>query len=161
MPKQVITQYAVDELVDARKIAWKTRSVASGGSADKFVPLLVELCRADARNIEIGLLFEGRTPRKGLPGVPSVVRPSASLLWHGERIRGIDWTIKHEITKDGVPTGDAIRGWHEHYWTTADGCSSIRVPSPVPQNEDLSALITWCCKQWNIEGIQESMRLFS
>ena len=81
-------------------------------------------------------------------------------MWHGQRIRGIDWTIKHEVTKNGVPDGNIIRGWHEHYWTEEDGAKAIRHPSPPPKNDDQAALITWCCKQWNIEGMQDTLRLF-
>ncbi len=81
-------------------------------------------------------------------------------MWQGERIRGIDWTIKHDVLLDGVPTGTVIRGWHEHYWTESDGSDAIRTPIPPPKNEDLSALMTWCCKQWNIEGVPQTMRLF-
>jgi hypothetical protein len=156
MPKQPITRYTVDELVQCRKVAARTRS----DGRKESLPLCIELRKADSPNIDIGLIFEVRTPRKALPGVPSVQRPSASLLSAGERIRGIDWTIKHEVTHNGVPTGVSVKGWHEHYWTDEDGSSSIREPNPLPKNQDVSALIEWCCKQWNIEGIEESMRLF-
>jgi hypothetical protein len=156
MPKQTITRYTVDELVQCRKVA--ARTMCDGRKEN--LPLRIELRRADSPNIPIGLTFEVRTPRKALPGVASVQRPSASLLLSGERIRGIDWTIKHEVTQNGVPTGDMIRGWHEHYVTDEDGIKAIRVPNPIPKNQDVAALIEWCCKQWNIEGIEESMRLF-
>jgi hypothetical protein len=120
---------------------------------------VVEIRRVDSPSLDLVLKFQADTPTGGLPGVADVRRPSASLLWHANRIRGIDWTIKHEVVLNGMPTGDVIRGWHEHYWTDADGCHSIREPKPSPKNGDVSSLIDWCCKQWNIEGIQESMRL--
>ena len=158
MVKGSFTQYQADDLVQARKLAGRTSPV--GNFPEKFLPVYIELHRTDAPSASIGLFLEMRKPRKLLPGVAPTQRPAASLMWHGERIRGIDWNIKHEVTRDGVPTGDVIRGWHEHYWTDADGCKSIREPKPIPKNEDIVALIVWCCKQWNIEGIQEPMRLF-
>jgi hypothetical protein len=151
-----VTRYAVDELVTARKIAGKVK-----GSGKAGLPLVVTLFRADTPGFDLLLHFETQVPPPPPPGVASVRRPGASLFWHGERIRGIDWTIKHEVTLNGVPTGDFIRGWHEHYWTDADESASIRTPNPLPKNEDLSALITWCCRQWNIEGVKQTMGLFN
>jgi hypothetical protein len=156
MPTPTITRYTVDALVQARKIAGRTRSDGRGAN-----PLLVDIRRVDSPTIDLVLTFEAHRPTKSLPGVPDVRRPSASLLWHGKRIRGIDWTIKHEVIRNGLLTGEVIRNWHEHYWTDEDGSDSIREPNPSPRNEDLSSLIEWPCSQWNIEGIQESMRLFT
>ncbi len=155
MPKLAITRYAADELVQARKFAGKTKSVMKDDS-----PLRIDIRRVDSPGIELQLFFEARSSWNALPGVPSVRRPSASLLWHQKRIRGIDWTIKHEVTRNGMPTNEVIRGWHEHYWTDEDGSDSIRVPNPTPRNKDVSALIDWCCKQWNIEGMETPLELF-
>jgi hypothetical protein len=157
MSKHVLTRYAVEDLAQARKIAGKTRSQGTAGD----LPMLIDLRRIDSPTIDLSLSFETRTPRRPLPGVPSVKRPSASLMWKGNRIRGIDWTIKHEVIQYGVPTGEVIRGWHEHYWTDEDESKAIREPNPPPKNEDMSALITWCCANWNIEGIQKSLELFN
>lgn len=157
MSKHPLTRYAVEELVQVRKVAGRTRSLGVVGE----LPMRIDLRRVDSPTIDIGLLFETRTPRQPLPGVPSVKRPSASLMWHGHRVRGIDWTIKHEVIRYGVPTGEIIRGWHEHYWTEEDEGKSIREPNPSPKNEDMTALIVWCCANWNIEGIQESVGLFN
>jgi hypothetical protein len=157
MSKHKLTRYEVDDLVYARKIAAKTKSLGVAGE----LPMLIDLRRVDSPKMDISLLFEARTPRTPLPGVPSVKRPSASLMWRGSRIRGIDWTIKHEVTRYGVLTGEIIRGWHEHYWTNGDESKSIREPNPSPRNSDMSALIAWCCANWNIEGIEVALELFN
>jgi hypothetical protein len=157
MSKHPLTRYAVEDLMLARKVAGRTKFPGVVGE----LPMLIDIRRVDSPAIDLSLVFETRTPRRPLPGVPSVKRPSASLVSKGNRIRGIDWTIKHEVIRYGVPTGDVIRGWHEHYWTDEDESTSIREPNPPPKNEDMSALITWCCANWNIEGIQKSLRLFN
>jgi len=156
MPKHPILRYNADELVKARKIVGRMQW---DGRGEK--PLRVDIRRTDSPEVAIQLYFEARTPGKGISGVADVRRPSASLLWTGKRIRGIDWTIKHEVTRNGVPTGEVIKGWHEHYWTDEDGSDSIREPKPCPRNQDVNALIDWCCKQWNIEGLPHTMRLFA
>jgi hypothetical protein len=155
MARPIFTRYEADALVQARKVAGKIRSVGHENS-----PLLIDIRKVDSPDIALRLDFEARTPRKGLTGVADVRRPSASLIWMGRRIRGIDWTIKHEVTQKGVPTGEVVKGWHEHYWTDEDGSNSIRVPRPYPKNEDVSALINWCSTTWNITGIG-SMGLFT
>jgi hypothetical protein len=155
MSSTPLTQYAVDELVRAKKVVQKIRNAGRGNE-----PLIVDLCRADQSSKDMSIRLEGHRPTKSLSGIPDIRRPSASLIWRNQRIRGIDWTIKHEVVRNGIPTGESIRGWHEHYWTDEDRPHSIRVPRPPPKNEDLSALIEWCCKQWNIDGVEESMRLF-
>jgi hypothetical protein len=160
MSKHVLTRYAVDRLVESRKIAGRHRASIPVNPRLKDLPLFIEVRLVNSPKIEIALVFEARAPRKSLPGVANVRRPSASLMWTGDRIRGIDWTIKHEVTRRGIPTGEIIRGWHEHYWTDEDGSAAIRHPKPPPKNQDVSALIAWACGQWNIEGVEESMRLF-
>jgi hypothetical protein len=59
----------------------------------------------------------------------------------------------------GVPEGQ-IRGGHEHFWTDEDEDASIRVPSPQPKNWDMQSIISWCCKNWNVEGVDEQMGLY-
>lgn len=154
MTKVPTTPFLVDELVRARKIAGKTRALAKGDQ-----PLVIDVRRADAPGIDLTLTLQAFAREVRLSGVPSVARPSASLMWRGDRIRGIDWTIKHEVVRFGVPTGELIRGWHEHYWTAEDQQHSIRIPKPPLSNEDMPSLVSWACKQWNIEGVATPLRL--
>jgi hypothetical protein len=151
MPKHVITLYEVYDLLDSKKVIGRKKSDD---------PLRYDVRRVDSPNVECGLVLEIRTPPKAPSGVPTVQKPSASLLLKNRRICGIDWTIKHEVTRNGVPTGEWIKGWHEHFWTIEDECSSIRAPASPPKNHDVAALIAWCCEHWNIEKIESSMRLF-
>jgi hypothetical protein len=71
---------------------------------------------------------------------------------------GLDHSLKHEVIKDGVIVA-AIKGWHEHYWTDSDEDRTIRVPNPALQNHDIQSIVTWCCKNWKIEGLSTQMGL--
>ena len=157
MPQHVITRYTADELVHARKTAGKTRSIAR-----REHPLVIDVRRAGSTTVDLKLSFQSFTRETGISGVPTGFRPNASLFWHGVRIRGIDWTIAHDVLWKGMPTGERIRGWHEHFWTDEDSSASIRSPQPSPsRNASVSQLITWACNQWNIEGVATSQELFN
>ena len=161
MPKHSITRYAVDELVQARKFAGRTKQ----NTLDAHDPKQGELClkvdirRVDSPSIDLTLEFYGRVMKRGLTGVASTQYPSASLLWHGKRIRGVDYKIKHEVVEGGIVVG-VIKGWHEHYWTDLDEDEAIRELNPPLRNYDLKAVIAWCSEQWNIEGIAVMGSLF-
>jgi len=79
-------------------------------------------------------------------------RPSASLLWHGQRIRGIDHKIVHSEIKNGIIVGK-IRGWHEHQWITSDGDSFVVDVNNALRNvqEDFKSILRFCMKRWRIE----------
>jgi hypothetical protein len=162
MPKHVVTRYDVDELVRARKIAGRTKLNTLNSSDSKHTEsaLKVDLRRADSPTLDLTLEFYGRVNRMTLPGVATTQLPSASLIWHRKRIRGIDFKIRHDVVRNGLVT-DSIRGWHEHYWTDSDEDNAIREPNPPLRNWDLQAVIAWCSRQWNIEGIGETVRLFN
>lgn len=161
MAKSTITRYAVDALVDTRKFAFRIKKNTldakepSGGE----LALLLEIRRRDSPSIDLVLEFKGRVKKASLPGVASTLYPSASLIWHGKRIRCLDHKIVHDVVENSLVTR-RIRGWHEHYWTEEDEDSAIREPNPPLKNHDLHAVIAWCSKQWNIEGIEERMELF-
>lgn len=162
MPRATITRYTVDDLVEARKTAFrmKQNTLDSRDPKHNELVLKVDIRRADSENIDLTLEFYGRVVKKPLSGVAPAQYPSASLLWHGKRIRGIDHTLKHPVVESGIIKGH-IRGWHEHYWTDADGDDAIREPNPPVKNFDVQAIIAWCSKQWNIEGVGETARLFN
>jgi hypothetical protein len=127
MPKPEITRYAVDELVSARKFAFRTKQNTLNERDPKHgeVLLLIEIRRRDAPAIDLVLEFKGRVKKSTLSGVAATQYPSASLIWHGKRIRCIDYKIVHEVIENSVISG-RIRGWHEHYWTDADEDAAIR-----------------------------------
>lgn len=120
--------------------------------------LKVDIRRVDSTAVDLSLEFYPRILTRELAGVRTVQRPSASLMWQGKRIRGLDHSMKHEVIRDGLIV-DHVKGWHEHYWTDADEDNSVRPPNPILQNYDLQSVITWCCKNWNIEnfGIQQEL----
>jgi hypothetical protein len=162
MARIPITQYNVDALIQARKVAMKAR-VNTLHSPDPSLNercLRVDIRRKDSTSVDLSLEFYPRIMIRELAGVRTVQRPSASLMWQGKRIRGIDHSLKHDIVKDGVIVG-CIRGWHEHYWTDADEDRTIRTPNPTLQNYDLQAVMSWCCKNWNIENFGTQQELYA
>jgi hypothetical protein len=119
----------------------------------------INLRRVDSTSVDLSLEFYSRIKTKGVTGVSVPHRPSASLIWRATRIRGLDYSLTHPVVKRGVPEGQ-IKGWHEHYWTDEDEDASIRVPSPPLKNWDMQSIVSWCCKNWNIEGVDEQMGLY-
>jgi hypothetical protein len=162
MAKDVVTQYNVDNLVQARKIAMKAKlnTLYSSDPTLNERCLKVDIRRVDSTAVDLSLEFYPRVMVRELAGVRTIQRPSASLMWKGKRIRGLDHALKHEVVKDGVIQG-YIKGWHEHYWTDTDEDSTIREPSPSLRNIDLQSVIAWCCKNWNIENVDTQAGLYS
>jgi hypothetical protein len=161
MPKDTVTQYNVDALIQARKVAMKTKvnTLYSSDSSIQERCLKVDIRRVDSTAVDLSLEFYPRVMMRELAGVLTVQRPSASLMWRGKRIRGIDHALKHEVLQDGVICG-YIKGWHEHYWTDADQDNNIREPNPPLRNFDLQSVIAWCCRNWNIENIDTQKGLY-
>jgi len=161
MPKPPITRYAVDTLVDARKHVHRVKRNTLESRDPKHGELLIlfEIRRVDSPTVDLVLEFKGRVKKAGLPGVASILHPSASLIWRGKRVRCLDHKIVHDVKVNGIVCG-RIKGWHEHFWTEADGDDAVRAPDPPVKNFDLHAIITWCSKKWNIEGIEENRGLF-
>jgi hypothetical protein len=161
MAKPPITRYTVDALVNARKYAVRVKKNTLESKDPKHGELLMlfEIRRVDSPAVDLVLEFRGRVMKAALPGVASTLYPSASLIWYGQRIRCLDHKIVHDVKEDGIVCG-RIKGWHEHFWTDADGDDAVRPADPPVKNCDLHAIIAWCSKKWNIEGIQERGGLF-
>jgi len=162
MAKPALTRYAVDSLVDARKYASRVKknTVDSKDPKNGELLILFDIRRVGMPTVDLALEFRGRVMKAALPGVASNLYPSASLIWHGQRIRCLDHKIVHDVIENGIVCG-RIKGWHEHFWTEADGDEAIRIPDPPVKNYDLHAIIAWCSSKWNIEGIEERQRLFN
>ena len=75
----------------------------------------------------------------------------------GERIRGIDWKIKHESQRGGMPNG-FVKGWHEHLWTEADRDRFVVDVNDAVGQEDFRAFLKVCLDRWNVE-VEESIQL--
>lgn len=84
-------------------------------------------------------------------------KPSAVMNLKGERIRGIDWKIKHESQRGGMPNG-FVRGWHEHLWTEADRDRFVVDVNDAVGQEDFRAFLKVCLDRWNVE-VKESSQL--
>jgi hypothetical protein len=162
MPNDSVTNYNVEELVKTRKVAMNVKF----NTLHSTDPTLTERCmrvdvrRVDSTSVDLALDFYPRIMTRELAGVRTVQRPSASLMWHGKRIRGLDYATKHDVVTNGVIIG-SIKGWHEHYWTDLDEDNTIREPRPALQNTDLNSIIAWCAKNWNIENLGMQQGLFT
>jgi hypothetical protein len=99
-----------------------------------------------------GLTIKART-KTDFPGVPKS-SPTCFLQWHGYRIRGVDYEVRHDN-----PDGNSIRGWHEHIWDNENEDKRVIPASPRIQNADLKALFRWGLEKWRIEIRQEQMEL--
>lgn len=159
MPK--FTEYDVNQLVAARKFAARVLEntlAPERGKTQSEKTIKFAIRRLDTPKVDLVLVLSGRIKIKKLTGVASIHKPGVALFWHGKRIRGIDWKIRHEIIEDGVITG-FIKGWHEHIWTDKDEDRFIIPVNPKMKNEDLQAVLQWCVKKWNIEQIEEQFQL--
>jgi hypothetical protein len=89
MPKDAVTQYNVDALIQARKVAMKPKinTLYSSDSSLSERCLKVDIRRVDSTTIDLSLEFYPRVMARELAGVRTVQRPSASLMWKGKRIR--------------------------------------------------------------------------
>ncbi len=110
--------------------------------------------RDDPRAVTGGLIVKARVKRR-LPGLPRG-KASCSLLWHGCRIRGLDYEIRHDN-----PDGTVVRGWHEHIWNDEDADARVIPARPRVGGADLRGVFQWGLDKWNIEveQIQDELRL--
>lgn len=115
--------------------------------------IIWDLAFKDMRGKSQPLQFHARieTPLAGFAIRP---RPGISLKWRGLRIRGVGWHLKHEGTLNGEPI-DAVRSWHEKQWTEIDEDKYIIDINAEMRNEDLRAVMKFCCNRWNNEWPEE------
>lgn len=145
------TEAEVNYLLKARKVI---RGVIRDTTDKPDAPLLeiiYRVARVDRPNDDIKLRLSARRPKPVMATMPRP-RPSAALLWHDERIRGIDRKIVHSVIKNGIIVG-RVRGWHEHQWTAVDGDSAVVNVNRAMRNvqEDFKSLLRFCMKRWRIE----------
>jgi hypothetical protein len=95
---------------------------------------------------------------QAISGVLPRPRPGLSLLWRGVRIRGVNWALRHDSLRNGVPCG-YIKGWHEKVWTNSDGDKHIKDINSEVGNTDLTSMIKFCCDRWNIEFKDDQFHL--
>jgi hypothetical protein len=99
--------------------------------------------RDDINPVAGGLEIRART-KNSFPGTPRGL-PSCSLIWHGCRIRGIDYEVRHDN-----PDGKSIRGWHEHIWTDENEDAVVVNARPAVVRPDLRGVFTWGLRKWKI-----------
>lgn len=145
------TEANVRYLLKARKIV---QGVVKDTTSDENAPLLeivYRIVRINNPVDDIKLRLHARRPKPVLVSLPRP-RPSASLQWHGERIRGIDHKIVHDVIRNGLVVGK-VRGWHEHRWTVVDGDRRvINVNEEIKKiQEDFRSILRFCMERWRIE----------
>lgn len=114
------TEYQVNQLMAASKVAGKVlHNTMKTDDAATMKEIRFAIRRKDRPSIDLALVLYGRIKIKKLPGVASIHKPGVALLWHGKRIRGVDWKIRHDVIENGMITG-FVRGWHEHIWRDGD-----------------------------------------
>lgn len=123
------------------------------------------------RQSRSGWLIEIRVFKKGdlrapLPGLMVMAKahqapqglphptPSAALLWHGKRIRGLNREMRHDN-----PDGTIVRGWHEHLWSPSDDDACVIQAQPEPKDRTLIGILQWGLEKWNIEVEQKQESL--
>lgn len=152
------TEADVDFLLKTRKvIQGVTRDTTDDPDAD-LLEISYRIVRIHNPHDDIKLRLQARRPKPVLQ-TPHRARPSAALLWHGERIRGIDHSIRHDRIKDGLVVG-IVRGWHEHQWTLVDRDRPVVSVSRQMKKiqEDFRSVLHFCMRRWKIELIEDEDR---
>jgi hypothetical protein len=145
------TEADVNYLLKARKFIHSVVRDTTDNPDAPILEIIYRVRRLDRPDDDITLRLSARRAKPVLATMPRP-RPSAALLWHGQRIRGIDYKIAHSVIKHRVIVGK-IRGWHEHRWTTEDGGSPAFDVNKAMQNEqeDFKSILRFCMKRWRIE----------
>jgi len=152
MSRAPFTEAEVDYLLKARKFIGGLIKDSTRDPDSKIPEVVYRVRRFDRPEEDIRLKLSAR-PRKSVIRTGSAkLRPSAALLWHGKRIRGIDHKIVHPKIENGLMVGE-VRGWHEHQWTDIDGDDFvIDVNGPMRNvQEDFRSVLRFCMERWRIE----------
>src|SRR5690348_8759557 len=105
-----VTEATVKELLKTRKFIHHTvrsnREVPGGSRVETAYD--VRRIAAPNEDIRLRLTVWVASATGGTSAYPSV-----SLLWHGVRIRCVDWKWREDVIKDNLVIG-IVRKWHEH-----------------------------------------------
>ncbi|HXQ38707.1 MAG TPA: hypothetical protein VN843_32195 [Anaerolineales bacterium] len=152
------TEADVRYLLRTRKVVQGVIKDTTTNPAAPLLEIIYRIIRAGNRVDDIKLRLHARRPK---PVLDTLIRPrpSASLLWHGERIRGIDHKIVHDVIKNGLIVGE-VRGWHEHRWTLMDRDRPvISVNDEMKKiQEDFRSILRFCMARWRIEVEEDEDR---
>jgi hypothetical protein len=144
------TQADVEYLVAARKFICRTvEDNTTVYPLPYEMRLTFDIRKRDYPQQDIGLRFRAlREPHS------VISKWGIALLWHGKRIRGIDYKLREDIIDGGLIIGH-LRHWHEHFWTDKNQDKNIIDVNSLVKNEDMRALVELCMARWNIEGYSE------
>ena len=95
------TEAEVNYLLKARKFIHGLIRDTTENPDAPILEIVYRVRRVDRPNDDIKLRLSARRPKPVMATMPRL-RPSAALLWHSERIRGIDRKIVHPVIKDGM-----------------------------------------------------------
>jgi hypothetical protein len=147
----IFNDYAVKDLLRARKIVHSQVHDNRNKLNAAWAEVEYRVCRVDAPDQDIRLRFNARLTKALTVAVPKPL-PSASLLWHKIRIRGIDRKLLHDDIRNGIKIGE-IQGWHEHQWNSVDGDSAIiNVNDEIKKIRlDFRSFVKFCLERWRID----------
>lgn len=153
-----LTDYSVRQLLRAKKFIYK--ELANNWDRRASVPrieLIYDIRRVSSPNQDLRLKFSARLSQSAGAVLPRPL-PGVALLWHGERVRGIDSKLRHDVIKNDAQIG-IVRGWHEHQWTEMDGDRFVINANRTIKQPDFWTLVRICLKRWNIEYSDAQLRL--
>lgn len=145
------TDYDVKQLLKAKKFIRNKLHDNTNKLNTKFAEVVYRISRRDAPDQEIQLRFTARQPKSLITSERKPL-PSAALLWHHHRIRGIDRKLVHADIRNGVIVRE-IEGWHEHQWNSVDEDAAVEDVNveinKLPNN--FKSIIEFCLNRWRIE----------
>ena len=149
MAPERFTKDQVEYLVAAQKFIKVLPSIPPRREGKYLLEIRSEVFRVSEPQKPIsGLFIVGRI-RMAPPGIPKAL-PSASLTWHGKRIRGVDKEAWHDN-----PDGSRVYGWHEHLWSPLFQDSYVIQARPEITRLTLMEIFTWGLEKWNIKVVTD------
>ncbi len=129
------------------------RAIPEIEAEEGLLTLKARIHKKTAPNWQVGGLIIKARVTKSIPGLPKAL-PSCALEWHGVRIRCVDYETRHDN-----PDGTTVRGWHEHIWNDEDNDKRVIASNPQITRPDMNSIFRWGLKKWNIEIIEEQLRM--
>jgi hypothetical protein len=159
MVQPAITAAQVEAIIISPKFVYREkqnntqRSKADKRRNDYIAPnelrIYYEIRLNHMREKDAGLILFARL-EKPITAVRPRPLPGVALLHRGRRIRGINWTFRHDTVFNGQPIAP-VYGWHENRWTDLDEDKYIIDINGEVGNQDFQSIIWLACKRWNIE----------
>src|SRR5690242_7125801 len=126
------TEAEVDYLIRAKKYIFAIPDIKEEDGG--WFAMRAEVRKKDDESWQRGGLMIYARVKKAISNVPRGL-PSCVIQWHGYRIRGVDYEVRHDN-----PDGQPVRGWHEHIWNDEDEDSRVIPASPAVKKPDLGGI---------------------